>query len=209
MYGYFKNVTADDIDAAVSYVLECIGKAIRETCRRPVWTSDEWWINIYFVEHPQDIRRLIEEAIQGLNENAFKISLIDEVIWKLSGRSLDELTEEEIDLINKNIINIKNGNQKDPLLKVLHPMIHMYWNILDRVIEYFVPKAETLEDLNDCTEACEILIQDPMLRMHELHCVISDRAIQILDPDNKAESLRNNLSDYFKQGYIDFICKIH
>ena len=42
MNGYFKNVTADDIDAIVSYIQDCIGKAIRTTCRRPVWTSNEW-----------------------------------------------------------------------------------------------------------------------------------------------------------------------
>lgn len=214
MNGYFKNVTADDIDAVVSYIQDCIGKAIRTTCRRPVWTSDEWWINIYFVEHPQDIHRFIEEVIQGLNENAFKISLSDEVIRELSDISLDGLTEEEIDLINANIVNIddinvKNCDQKDPLLKALDPMIHMYWNFLDRIIEYFVAKAKTFEDLNDCIEACEILIKDPMFRMNILHCTISDRIIQILDPDKKAESVRININEYFIRGYLEWIFKPH
>ena len=150
MNGYFKNVTADDIDAIVSYIQDCIGKAIRTTCRRPVWTSNEWWINIYFYEHLQDIRRFVEEVIQGLNENAFKISLSDEVIRELSGMSLDDLTEDEIKLIDASIINSENANakddtQKDPLLKALDPMVHMYWNFLDRIIEYFVSKAERLK----------------------------------------------------------------
>ena len=212
MNGYFKNVTADDIDAIVSYIQDCIGKAIRTTCRRPVWTSNEWWINIYFYEHLQDIRRFVEEVIQGLNENAFKISLSDEVIRELSGRSLDDLTEDEIKLIDASIINSENANakddtQKDPLLKALDPMVHMYWNFLDRIIEYFVSKAETFEDLDDCIEACEILIKDPMFRMNILHCTISDRIIQVLDPDKKAESVRNNINECFIRGYLEYILK--
>ena len=212
MNGYFKNVTADDIDAIVSYIQDCIGKAIRTTCRRPVWTSNEWWINIYFYEHLQDIRRFVEEVIQGLNENAFKISLSDEVIRELSGRSLDYLTEDEIKLIDASIINSENANakddtQKDPLLKALDPMVHMYWNFLDRIIEYFVSKAETFEDLGDCIEACEILIKDPMFRMNILHCTISDRIIQVLDPDKKAESVRNNINECFIRGYLEYILK--
>ena len=80
----------------------------------------------------------------------FKISLSDEVIRELSGMSLDDLTEDEIKLIDASIINSENANakddtQKDPLLKALDPMVHMYWNFLDRIIEYFVSKAERLK----------------------------------------------------------------
>ena len=222
MSGYFKNVTADDIDAAVSYIQSCLNDYLLETYRRNICSADNWWSHIYFANHPQDIRRFVEEVIQGLNESSFKISLPDEVIWRLSGRSLDELSEYETTLINTKIFNKKqiddmltnlkdDINQEDApqviLLNDLNPMFRVYWVILQLLVEYFAFNAKTFEDLDDCTEACEILIQEPLINLHILHCTITNQIIQLLDPNGNTESLMNNITAHFMRNHMQLILK--
>lgn len=209
MNGYFENMDVHDIDALASYMQVGLQQVIHDNKKFTGEDPKDMWLNTYFITHPQDVYMFIHEVIQGLGENVFDVSFPPEVIEYFCGKDVTEIPEKDIDLIHTAIydddklhdmifsedgdMDENEAERKVTLLETLEPMIAKYGFFLDQFVRYAAFNAKSIEDLEDCIEACDLLIRNPRTRLDLFQDVIPKQIIRILDPAKRTANIMKKL----------------